>query len=507
MSTIMERTLDYDDIQGMVLRGYGRPEACYAFLRVHRADAGREFIRALARERVTSVRTWNDWEDMLGSGEHRVPHERRLARRLELQGERRIGVAWNVALSYPGLEALGLPQWSLSTFPPEFREGMRARAELLGDVARNGVDRWDDYWAQTPHIWVGLSALDQASLQGARDELRQRLAAVNDEVEQIGEQLGTALRHRGTPLHKEHFGFDDGAGQPDVEGAPPREGSPDWRPRPIRTGEFVLGHPDETLELPPAPTPPELAHNGTFMVYRKLHQNVFAFRRFLVEQARYFGGHWQLLAAKMLGRELDGRPLIRGDAVPPQRSNSFTYGGDKQGVQCPFGAHIRRTNPRDSLDPQGLTSSRHRIIRRGKPYGDQVPGMLNAEGRPPEDPEDLIRGLSAEVDREERGVIFMALNASISRQFEFVQREWVNAGSHVWQGRLTDPLIGNHGVSGRFMIPGRPQNGDHGVGGRDVTFVCAGIPQFVELRGGGYFFMPGRAALQLLGSGRIDREQ
>ena|SRR5205085_9701862 len=149
------------------------------------------------------------------------------------------------------------------------------------------------------------------------------------------------------------------------------------------------------------------------------------------------------------------------------------------GTRCPIGAHVRRVNPRDAQGFNGRLVNRRRIMRRGLPYGQWTP-----EDQPAR-------------DEDEHGIIFMALNASLYRQFEFVQQQWINYGNDAMQGNDRDPIVGNHDGTGKFMIQGRedPQN---------PPFLCAKLPAFVEVRGGDYFFIPSLTALQLIASGKVD---
>ncbi len=223
------------------------------------------------------------------------------------------------------------------------------------------------------------------------------------------------------------------------------------------------------------------------MVYRKLHENAQQFRTFLDEMARHYAGGnaKEKLAAKFVGRWRDGTPLeLSPDKSDPSivaddgRNTNFAYGKDLDGAKCPIGAHIRRTNPRDGFGFGGKLSNRRRIMRRGLPYGRYVP-----EG------EELR-------DDEDRGIIFMALGASLFRQFEFVQKQWVQYGNDARQGSDKDLLVGCHGDRGKFVIPGN--------GAENPPFVCGNLPDFVELRGGDYFFLPSITALRMIASGSVD---
>ena len=184
----------------------------------------------------------------------------------------------------------------------------------------------------------------------------------------------------------------------------------------------------------------------------------------------------------MVGRWPDGTPLELSPHHPdpeivedPDRNTSFIYANDPQGARCPMGAHIRRANPRDALGFGGLLVNRRRIIRRGIPYGAYTPP--NALGD----------------DRAEHGLIFIAFNASISQQFEFVQQQWMNYGNDFNQGNDKDPLVGNHIERDKLLIPG-----DATSPTQHPTRLCVGLPTFVETRGGDYFFMPSLAGLGVI---------
>jgi Dyp-type peroxidase family len=222
------------------------------------------------------------------------------------------------------------------------------------------------------------------------------------------------------------------------------------------------------------------------MVYRKLHQNLATFRAYLDEHAALYAGGKEKLAAKLIGRWRDGTPIeLSPDSEDqsitqdPARSTNFTFAADPEGTRCPMGAHVRRVNPRDSFGFDGKLINRRRITRRGLPYGTWTP-----EDQPVS-------------DSDERGVIFIALNANISRQFEFVQQQWINYGNDARLGNEKDMLIGNHTGHGRFFVQGdaTPTN---------PPFVCSDLPNFIELRGGDYFFLPSITALGMIGMGLVD---
>jgi Dyp-type peroxidase family len=279
---------------------------------------------------------------------------------------------------------------------------------------------------------------------------------------------------------REHFGYADGFAQPAIEGAtedrtrgggvPEADGG--WRA--LAPGEFILGYEDEDSRvdpkrrLPSAPADP-LGRSGTYMVWRKLHQDVALFRRTVARAAAGYPGGEEELAAKIVGRARDGTPLIASD--DPQNSNDFRYDGDPDGRRCPLGAHIRRSNPRDALGWEGRLSFRHRIIRRGMPYGEPLPDGATDD------------------DREERGLVFVAFGASISRQFEGIQVQWLNDGNVFHLGHDKDYILGDSAATAKMTIQGDP------------PYFLAPQPSFVTTRGGEYLFVPGITALAAIADG------
>jgi Dyp-type peroxidase family len=241
---------------------------------------------------------------------------------------------------------------------------------------------------------------------------------------------------------------------------------------PVKAGEFVLGYPDETLELPEMPHPAALGRNASYLVYRKLYQDVAGFRRVLSREA-HDPAEVELLAAKLMGRWRSGAPLVlapqRDDAAlaaDAHRNNDFTYGADSHGLACPIGSHIRRSHPRDTLSP--TERNRHRVIRRGLPYGPVLP-----EGAPD--------------DGVDRGLAAMIGAASISRQFEFVQHTWINNRKFQGLENDKDPITGDHDGTTDMTLPRKPFHKR-----------IVGFPRFVTVRGGGYFFLPGISGVRYL---------
>jgi Dyp-type peroxidase family len=457
--------IDVSDIQGIALKGYNFPHARYLLLELNEAQAARAFLLRVLKVITTGERWDVDKKPMS---------------------------TVNIAFAYGGLVQLGLPSASLLSFPLEFQQGMRSRSDILGDRGKNGPENWDRIW-HGGHVqaWLGVNARSKGALDDRCGEMR-RLMEETGGARVVEAQDACAISLEGKFSTKEHFGYTDGFGNPDFKGAErehvPGQGKLDelgnWQP--LATGEFLLGYADEAGELPVAPIPHLLGRNGTFMVYRKLHQNVATFRAYLEEKGAQYAGGKEKLAAKFVGRWRDGTPLERSPGRPDatvvadnDQNTNFTYGDDLSGARCPLGAHIRRVNPRDAFGFNGGLVNRRRIMRRGLPYGEYVP-----EGQP-------VR------DSDERGIIFMVLNASIFRQFEFVQQQWIEFGNDAHQGNDRDLLLGNHEGRGRFVIQGMTDP-------KNPPFICGGLPNFVELRGGDYFFMPSLTALAMMATKSVD---
>jgi Dyp-type peroxidase family len=467
----MRARIDLADVQGDILRAHGNryQHTSYLFLGLGDAEAGRRWLSGLI-PRVTT----DAW-----------------------RGGERPTTALNVAFTCAGLEALGVPHEVLGSFSHEFRSGMAARARELGDTGPSAPETWDaGLGTGAAHVLLTVNATGE-------EVLGEALRALEEGLETAGMSiLHTEHAHLLDIDAREHFGFADGAAQPAVEyvsehkknggGVPEKDGS--WRP--LALGEFLHGYEDEesrTVRNPRKRVPPSapsgpLGRNGTYMVWRKLHQDVALFRRTLRDAATLYPGGEELLAAKLVGRWRDGTPLVTvpgrtAGAFDPAEagSNDFRYGRDRDGMRCPLGAHIRRANPRDALDPEpdpetgfgdGRLTFRHRIIRRGMPYGDPLPdGIFDDDGKP-------------------RGLVFVCFNASLSRQFESVQRQWLNDGNVFRLAHDSDYLLGaNDPDGGKMTVEGDP------------PFIIEPQPPFVITRGGEYLFAPGITGLAAIADG------
>lgn len=452
--------IDLDDLQGDILRGYGNDYRCttYTFVRIGcPPEPARRWFGGLI-DHVTTARPWPGGEKPL--------------------------TTLNVAVTASGLRALGVSERMVATFSTEFRAGMASRAELLGDVGPSDPSEWEDgLGTGQAHVLLTINAQHRSHLRRALGKIQAAMDAVGG-IEVVRQQDAELL-----PDSREHFGYADGFAQPAIEGSSDHKARGGGVPlaggawRALAPGEFVLGYPDEDTRLdsqrrlPKAPADP-LGRSGTYMVWRKLYQDVALWRSVIRQAAAlYPGGDEHQLSAKVIGRWPNGAPLVtHPDAAPDDydphapHANDFRYDGDLDGMRCPLGAHIRRSNPRDALGWDGHLTFRHRMIRRGMPYGPPLPeGVLD--------------------DDVDRGLVFVSYQASISRQFEGVQVQWLNAGNIFGLGHDKDFVLGGPEGTRKMTIQGRP------------PFFLRPQEVFVRTRGGEYLFVPGMTALAALADG------
>jgi Dyp-type peroxidase family len=537
MTTIQHCPVDieFGDLQGNILTAYGRlgfPYGCFGLLTVRDAARGRLMVETL-RPRVTTALRWPSRAKAIEPGRKEV--ERPL-------------VTLNLAFTYFGLRALEVPTRTLRGMPDEYMDGMAARCAILGDdTEENGLDNWDRVWGphnagRDVHILIMLNAQMQTDLTPVPE-----LAAICTEIEALcagtdggvamltghrgadekWQHLGALKDSKGLPCPKEHFGYTDGISDPVFQGqyaggqdqarsvgSGATDGAGNWRP--LATGEFLLGWPDEAQEIPGAAMPLDFSRNGTFFAYRKLHQDIKGFNGWVDEAAAELQILWRLgsfeearetLLAKMAGRWSDGVPLraapdyaawlefnrdyppdpehrVRDDSKRERLLVDFGYRDDPAGIQCPATSHVRRSNTRDMLDPRGSSpdpksrmgstlNNRRRLLRRGLPYG------------------------HADDSHDEHGIVMLAMCASLQRQFEFVQQQWINYGLDSNAGNDTCPVIGNHGPGAKFVIPADPDSGN-------PPFIATRLKQWVQTRGGAYFYMPSMTGLRMIGMGVVD---
>lgn len=552
--------LDLADIQGGILRTYGDgfPKGRNFYLTVRDAKKGRAFVTALL-PKITTAARWKDpnrEEPLLRTRNPRVKDIARAEGVPDYPGRVQLmkpKVTLNIGFTFTGLLALGIPTRTLRGMPDDFIDGMEARAALLGDDPF--LDKRDAVWRDSKgdkRVHILLTLYAQQNPDGtACAELDQETDAIIALcskskrgvvlLDGVGpdkakwQELSAVMRQVGDecwPTNKEHFGLSDGFGDPVFSGQFSGEAErvrvagggklmPDGSWQPLATGEFLLGYPDEAQEIPGAAMPIAFSRNGSFMAYRKLHEDVGAFHAYIDEQAKRYAAMNQVsheeavdtVKAKMVGRWEDGVPLMaaptyqawqqfRADldkaraekdkaklAEIALKFTNFIYASDPAGSTCPVTSHLRRANPRDTLGPTfdaagkskdgSAIVNRRRILRRGLPYGQYDPG--------------------APADGGEHGIIFMAICTNLFRQFEFVQQQWMQYGLDFNAGSDTCPVIGNHPARDdpKLVIPVDPDSGK-------LPFICDRIPQLVEPRGGDYFFLPSMTALRMIAMGIVD---
>ena len=492
----MNPELDFDDVQGLVRFAFGKMHRAYFYLlRVKDMGAARAW---LLNAHITTAR------------ELKPPP----------------ATALQVAFTSDGLKAFGVPSDAIAGFAPEFLSGMagdESRSRRLGDLGKNAPGEWR--WGahdRTPHLAVMMYGQE-----GAMDACEAEFKGPSWDVAfEVLERLETS--HLGDV---EPFGFVDGISQPviDWEGKRKIHGDQLQYSNVASLGEFLLGYLNEyneytdrplldatgkgTADLLPAldqPQKKDLGRNGTYLVMRQLDQDVRRFWRFVDEAAESNPEKRKRIAEAMVGRALDGSPLVPlqdkpvpgiGENEKDRAYNQFTYASDPNGERCPFGAHIRRSNPRNADFPNpvkgmishllqtlgfGRKSIRddlmsptrfHRLLRRGREYGDKLT------------PEDALKD---KPDTSVHGLHFICINSNIARQFEFVQGAWLMSTKFNGLSEESDPLMGN-----REPVRGCPDPNMFSVpNGNGLRQLCTGLPQFVTVRGGAYFFLPSIRALR-----------
>jgi Dyp-type peroxidase family len=434
--------LELDDIQHILLTRTPAVTGRYEFLSFDTATGGRSWLREL----IDKVESAAD-----------APRTMDETRR------------WiTLAFTWNGLRALGVPEESLATFPDEFREGMAARADILGDTGECHPDNWVGGLASDDlHAIAILFARDDEQCRKSIDE-HDKLLARTPGVRSLS-HLDLNANPPFDYAH-DHFGFRDRLSQPVMEGSgeEPTPGSG----APLKPGEFILGYPDEDGPVHDLPAPEVLSRNGSYLAYRRLQEHVALFRDYLREQSAG-ADEEELLAAKFMGRWRSGAPLVLAPdkddpelGADPMRNNDFDYKEmDPFGYACPLGSHARRLNPRDTAH----NMNRRRMIRRGATYGPALPD-------------------GAADDGVDRGIAAFIICASLVRQFEFAQNVWINDRSFHELGNEHDPICGSQDGTLEFTVPKRP-----------IRKVLRGLPAFTTLRGGAYFLLPGINALRYLG--------
>jgi deferrochelatase/peroxidase EfeB len=471
---------DLADLQGNIVRGYRRAWVRYLMLEVDDPAPAKRFLGAAAAGTggAPAITTASEWPEGVKPAS-----------------------CFNIALTWRGLAALGLPDATLSSFPTEFIKGMTARAVKLGDVGDSDPSRWDKPFDQPDriHVIATIHADD-------RDHLDQVQSQVQAFESGAAFTLLGAVEGNAYDGANVHFGYKDGISQPRFDRIHDSERTPDRQPL-APLGSLLLGFRTvyEGVEWR-VPQPDTLGLYGSFNAFRVLEQDVAGFEAYLDSAATILldGPHvdellppeilktWngkpsrhaamrELIAAKMCGRWRNGTPVRLSPHTPDPVSSSgekisetaFDYDAREEleqddGLRCPHGAHIRRCNPRGGAIVQRVANNTRRLVRRGTPYGP----VYN-----PDIP-----------DTEKRGLLGNFMCANLGAQFEAVMCDWVNLGlqdPHVTGSN--DPLLGVNDVeSSWFDIPLKD--------GKVVRLEA--LPRFVNTRGGAYLFQPSIPALR-----------
>jgi len=499
------------DVQGNIVRGYRMPRARYLLLEVADAIKARSWLEATVSGRNNGV-----------------PQITTEARWTPTPGSTKPETCFNIGLTYEGLRALGTPADSLASFPTEFIEGMNARALKLGDAGPSAPEHWPAPFNDPKklHIVATIYARDMAEkeavallnvvqqraladgsglrLLGVRDGagLPVEQAVAQDAVQQRALADGSGLRplgvRDGAGFDRDyvHFGYRDNLTQPRFREVPDPKRGKDGQPM-APLGTVLLGYPTNFEGLLfKVPDPYPLGMNGSFNAFRVLAQDVAGFEAYLSTAADYLLGHpkvnellapgaeakigggltrhaalREVVAANMCGRWRNGVPVALSpdtpNPSPPVDMTDFDYPSNSR---CPYGAHIRRSNPRGGQIVQRVANNSRRLIRRGLPYG------------PAYDP--------AKPDAVERGLLGNFIGANLGAQFEAMMCDWLNLG--LQDPRVTgsnDALTGaNDPATSWFDIPLKS----------GATIRLRGLPRFVRTRGGAYTFLPSIPAIKYL---------
>jgi deferrochelatase/peroxidase EfeB len=501
----MKSDVDFEDVQGLVRFGFGKLKAAsYALAQIKNLDAARSWLRSAS---VTTA----------------------------MASKPPPTTALQIAFTAEGLRELRVPAAVVEAFSHEFVSGMvqESRSRRLGDVAANSPSNWA--WGNPgniPHLLVMFFAQS-----GGLDAFTERVTG------EIWKDAFDVKWLYTTDLDGiEPFGFADGVSQPRIDWSEQRDmlaGQIDYG-NVVALGEFLLGYRNEygkytdrplsdpntaTENLLPAEDAPEkkdVGRNGTYLVMRDLQQDVRRFWQFISKHAGTDEAAMEKIATAMVGRTRSGDPLVPIQQAPipgigpdPDeiRQNQFTFDGDSRGALCPFGAHVRRANPRNTdypgrptdvlskvitmlgFGPKGfrddlMSSVRyHRILRRGREYG---PALSPRDALEPPPADDPVRGLH-----------FICLNANILRQFEFLQNAWIANTKFSAMTGESDPLLGN-----REPIWGCPVTSDFNMPQEgSLRERVTGLEQFVTVRGGAYFFLPSLRVLRFFADPNGSRKQ
>lgn len=477
MSAFTDQELQ--DIQGFGVAGFSKDSQETLFIKVNTPTGGKALLTWL------SPQVANAWE--VGNFNAIFSEVRR-----RTGGQEPLKATWTaVMISSAGFAALGVPTSDLPAgdSATAFGAGMGSRSTQIGDIEPGDAPQgWLAPFrpnANQVHVAVVVASDDDCDLDRQLVTVYQK--AVETGCEVVFHERGATLP---SPLTgHEHFGFRDGISQPVIDGYgdPPAASEPPG----VAAGEFILGYPDGSGTVVGTGT---AWANGSYVVFRRLTQDVAGFRA--VANAGVPSASPSLagsqLAAKMIGRWPSGAPVELypdADPGPGNAANAFLFkgDGDDDGHACPVWAHIRKVNPRDETTPGGAEDdpARHRMIRRGIPFGPPLPDSAAADDGTP------------------RGLHFFCVVADLSRQFEFVQNIWMNNPNFPIGGAPPQPGSPYGPPPTPGTLPGGPDPvvGEHDANAQCVLQQPSGTHPFpvstelVHVTAGEYFFLPALSAL------------
>jgi Dyp-type peroxidase family len=458
-------------LQGNILKGHGRDHAAHIFVAfrddVPVAAIARQ-LQDLAARYVTSA----------GKQLAEADDYRRLRAPGNLFGNLFLTARGYRRLGYNADAMFDEPAEPESSVTSTFTGGMRQGA---ADLADPPVDEWEPGYREELHGMLLLAHDDHDVLTQETCRALNALAPTMwVRIVEIGRTLRNAKKES-----IEHFGYVDGRSQPlflasdfrcDASGRPltERDGSAIhcWNPfEPLR----------RVLVRDPAMADDPDCH-GSFLVFRKLEQDVRRFRQMaedLADRLHFTGGDRARAAAMAIGRFENGAPvtLSATDDWQPAHENNFVFKADPHGLKCPLHSHIRKVNPRGQAIRRGdddESQRQRRIARRGITYGNGVACASAAQD---------IEALPS----KDVGLLFMCFQASIRRQFAFIQKEWANTVSFP----QSDARVGLDPIIGQAAAP-TPDKSYQGWstlygGDRDLRMP---FERFVTMKGGEYFFAP-----------------
>ncbi len=515
--------LELDEIQGNILAGFNKDHQRFLFLRIDDVGKAKQWLQQLIPHisTTTAVKAFND--------------DFRATRRKH-RGEVNMPTAsWlNVAFTFAGLSKLGAS--GTEQFPGEFQGGMASRKNAIGDLDRSDPAKWQEPFTdpQSLHVLVLVAADLPHDLERKTNHVLGGLHAGG--LHLLHNQHGEVRTD--LPGH-EHFGFKDGVSQPGVKGftlsvndhPDPNSGHQGVPGQDLLwPGEFVLGYPTQVpitqdgfdgpnpTQGPNSASGPAWTKNGSYLVFRKLRQDVAAFKNNVNGTATTLGISPEVYGAKIIGRYASGCPMqptayevdvdqlpdlkpnagdgfpasfdpnagdpaaVHSELLTDNMNNNFEYGSDLKGTWVPRPGHVRKAYPRDeqflqadgTVDPasplnESFTQT-HRLLRRGIPFGE--PFHVNGDA-------------TLKDDGVDRGLLFLCYQKCIASQFEFVQSAWVNNPDFPQGADGVDPIMAQS-ASGAIQCP---------IKGAVKT---VDVPHFVVTEGGEYFFQPSISALHLM---------